>query len=1263
MGNTQANEAKPTKMGKSKVKGMMKIRGKKKQGELNFTELVPKETAEEFVEENISKVNPKEIFGIHFETEKDTGKPEKPEEDDTFNSLQVEQPKATDSWYSADGVNGENISKIATPSSVISSESNFMDAPQSPEDYNETITAQSNFHANEPSDNFLHNLTLNSFKLNEYRMKHEEEKSKKLNKLGVSKTSQISLECDPRECFETGEVHVIRKMENEWCNYEQIGEVREENNVVHVNKRMSESNLNITGAPDYKRHMSVPEDVSDICKCPDSGVLKKVTSLTLSRADLESKILKPRFVPEKLDFQLYEKFEGYMLINWYVSELNENHPLGNSLSEQELKLLAAQFCTHLLAAGVLKQLRDKDVPVYNVFKPDCIYYWTYAEIPQSVPQTPGRISMVSWPPNSPASCDAITKSLASDIIVSSPTDKPDDHSSPENDISPPLTSRREFSSSARDVEVLSLEEEIRRLRQEVEKYKTLVQIQTLTDNAVKDFASPIDETKTFQPICDKSGSDSTLKSLKENIVLREHGFKNEKKNKESQTLVNRLTNDVECQTEDMVSPEKNSDFSEKQKITSSSEAAVVAPIDNKITSSTLLTSSVTVNSSQVVEKAQQTSTMCPTFRPLEEHSEQKVPTPPQPPPMPMQDLSTSESQPPLTALIIQSSPFEGLPQPSPPVQANSFPLSSPTPLIPGNACPPPPPPPMPGNMCPAPPPPPMLPGNSCPPPPPPPMPGNICPIPPPPVMPDSVPSCPPPPPLPFPINTCPPPPPFPVPGNTFPPPPPMPGNSCPPPPPPPQMMSGSGPSSIAAKTDNQKGPPPLPTPPPGGWNAQKAALRKNPLNPKSPMKPLYWTRIITPPTVVQEGSNALWNEIDELSTDKLDEFSELFSRQVVTRKPSAVKKVERKEKIEAVKLLDSKRSQNVGILAQSLHIDFQEIENAVYNFDTSIVSLEALQQIYEARGTQDEMQLIKNHLATKPEIPLDKPEMFLHELSEISNFAERISCLMFMVEFEDSVNTISHTLANIKTTCEFLVSSKELKKIMAIILTLGNYMNGGNVTRGQADGFGLEILGKLKDVKSNDSKITLLHYIVRMYLKSVDNPFDLNLILPIPQPEDIRRAASVNFDDIKIDLQKLQKQLEGCENKSKKVIENSQPENLQPFKDKMTTFIEHSKKQLILEHENLEECRSEFIQTMKFYLFQPKTGTLENFPPNSFFELWLSFCIDFKDIFKKELIRMETEKIKEIKKKETEMKSSIVKTKERQNGLKAKVKRYQEKLS
>lgn len=123
------------------------------------------------------------------------------------------------------------------------------------------------------------------------------------------------------------------------------------------------------------------------------------------------------------------------------------------------------------------------------------------------------------------------------------------------------------------------------------------------------------------------------------------------------------------------------------------------------------------------------------------------------------------------------------------------------------------------------------------------------------------------------------------------------------------------------------------------------------------MKPLYWTRILAAPTPVPSvsvtdstGIKPLWLEIEETKLDNIDEFTDLFSRQVV--KAPVKKKVQVTTKIKPVKILDSKRSQNVGILAQSLHVEFSEIENAIYNFDTSVVSLEALQQIYELVSKQ-----------------------------------------------------------------------------------------------------------------------------------------------------------------------------------------------------------------------------------------------------------------------------------------------------------------------
>lgn len=110
---------------------------------------------------------------------------------------------------------------------------------------------------------------------------------------------------------------------------------------------------------------------------------------------------------------------------------------------------------------------------------------------------------------------------------------------------------------------------------------------------------------------------------------------------------------------------------------------------------------------------------------------------------------------------------------------------------------------------------------------------------------------------------------------------------------------------------------------------------------------------------------------------------------------------------------------------------------------------------------------------------------------------------------------------------QLLTENDSLKSLFAIILTLGNYMNGGNRDRGQADGFGLEILSKLKDVKSKDSQITLLHFIIRTYIEQCNEPLVNTIPLPTPEPGDIDRAANVNFDDVTKDLDKLKNQLKG----------------------------------------------------------------------------------------------------------------------------------------
>uniref|UniRef100_A0A3B3YD27 FH2 domain-containing protein n=1 Tax=Poecilia mexicana TaxID=48701 RepID=A0A3B3YD27_9TELE len=348
-----------------------------------------------------------------------------------------------------------------------------------------------------------------------------------------------------------------------------------------------------------------------------------------------------------------------------------------------------------------------------------------------------------------------------------------------------------------------------------------------------------------------------------------------------------------------------------------------------------------------------------------------------------------------------------------------------------NLVPPPPPPPPPGFPDP---PSPPLPALSALPPPPP---FHGLPGPPPPVPPSPLPgfSGPPPPPPPPPLpgfpGPPPPPPPPPLPGFPGPPPPPppppLPGHSGPPHPPPPP---GSGP----------------PTPPPGatgipslpaGMGSLKAAVE-----PPRPMKPLYWTRIQLH-TKRDIPSSLVWESVEEPDVD-FDEFVALFSKTAVKEKKQPLSDTITKSKAkQVVKLLNNKRSQAVGILMSSLHLDMKDIQHAVLNLDNNIVDTETLQALYENRAQQEELDKIEKHIKSSKDKenakPLDKPEQFLYQLSLIPDFSSRVFCILFQSSFCECMSSITRKINTLQRVCK--VSHQNFYQNIALLCFIRLYVN------------------------------------------------------------------------------------------------------------------------------------------------------------------------------------------------------------------------------
>ncbi|KAI1240810.1 Formin-2, partial [Lamprotornis superbus] len=422
------------------------------------------------------------------------------------------------------------------------------------------------------------------------------------------------------------------------------------------------------------------------------------------------------------------------------------------------------------------------------------------------------------------------------------------------------------------------------------------------------------------------------------------------------------------------------------------------------------------------------------------------------------------------------------------------------------------------------------------------------------------------------------PPPPPLPGVGVPPPPPLPGAGVPPPPPPlpglgmpppaPPPLPGSAPPLPAPVPGGSYPAVPqgcgfLPPPLPSGLFAmgmnQEKGSRKHVIEPSRPMKPLYWTRIQLH-SKRDSSASLVWEKIEEPSID-YHEFEELFSKTAVKERKKPISDTITKTKTkQVVKLLSNKRSQAVGILMSSLHLDMKDIQHAVVNLDNSVVDLETLQALYENRAQSDELEKIEKHSKASKEKEnaksLDKPEQFLYELSLIPNFSERVFCILFQSTFSESIGSIRRKLELLQKLCETLKNESGVMRVLGLVLAFGNYMNGGNRTRGQADGFGLDILPKLKDVKSSDNSRSLLSYIVSYYLRNFDEDAGREqCIFPLPDPQDLFQASQLKFDDFQKDLRKMKKDLRACETEAAKVYQLSLEEHLQPFKDNMEQFI------------------------------------------------------------------------------------------------------------
>lgn len=184
----------------------------------------------------------------------------------------------------------------------------------------------------------------------------------------------------------------------------------------------------------------------------------------------------------------------------------------------------------------------------------------------------------------------------------------------------------------------------------------------------------------------------------------------------------------------------------------------------------------------------------------------------------------------------------------------------------------------------------------------------------------------------------------------------------------------------------------------------------------------------------------------------------------------------------------------------------------------------------------------------------------------------------------------------IRLACDEIKNSDHLKQIIAYVLTIGNILNGGT-TKGQADGFSLDILTKIGSLKDNSGK-TLTQFICAQLKKEDENFEGLK-----KEFLNVTEAGKVSVSETQGNLNKLKKEIKDQKTNLQK-LGNLEDE----FTKKSTVFLDNCTKETEEAEKELASNIAYFQETVTFLGYLPNDPKYKN--PEEFFNLINEFLND-----------------------------------------------------
>ncbi|XP_021376267.1 formin-like protein CG32138 isoform X2 [Mizuhopecten yessoensis] len=412
--------------------------------------------------------------------------------------------------------------------------------------------------------------------------------------------------------------------------------------------------------------------------------------------------------------------------------------------------------------------------------------------------------------------------------------------------------------------------------------------------------------------------------------------------------------------------------------------------------------------------------------------------------------------------------------------------------------------------------------------------------------------------------------------------------------------------------------PPAPPPPPGPTSGptMSAMTIKKKIQTKYRLPILNWT-----PLKPQQVKGTVFADLDDEKLYHVIDFNEFEEMFRLSTGPlrgdddSTPKLLKKLRKPESVSLLEPNRLRNVAITRRKIEMTNEEVMKSINSLDLKRLSLDMVDILLTIMPNDQEVKAYKQYERDrKPKERLTDEDRFMCMFCKVERLSQKLNIMSFIGNFQDSIHHLTPQVHAVIAASMSLRNSQKVKKMLEVILAIGNYMNSSK--RGAVYGFKLQSLDMLMDTKSADKKTTLVHYLAQ----TVNEKF-MDIVNFESELRFLEKAAVVSLENILTDVHDLEK---GMESTKREFDARKHARDQPPI---LKDFLQNSEEKLKKLQGDVKTAQDSYKRVVEFFGENPRTVS-----PQTFFSQFVRFVGAFKqamtDLEKKR--RMESAAMEEV---------------------------------